>query len=513
MTDSILSRSPAMVLGVVAFALAVIVAVARSSANPAHHRRRVMLFLGLYVVAVLATTLLPTGSLRDIAASSAEMLALFTMVVAGGVLIFDVVLPALRFQLPTIVAELAMGVCYVLALLSAMRRLGVEPTGIVTTSAVVTAVLALSLQATLGNILGGVALQLDKSIRVGDWVQLENGRQGLVREIRWRHTVIETRDWDTIVVPNAQLLSGTFTLLGRRTGEPETKRRETVQFTVDFRWAPNEVVGLVESALRDAEFTGIAREPQPRCVCLDLAAEQRPSMALYAVRFWLTDLAIDETVRSHLRTRIFAALKRGEIPLAVPATHVWVENDSPERRARKHETEFERRRGAIRGVPFFAPLKQDEIEALADRLRYAPFVAGEEMTHEGDRADWLYLVLSGSVEVAVESTGGRQKVAMLEGPTVIGEMGLLTGAPRTASVHARSQVESYRLDKEAFRKTLEARPALAEELSAIVAVREVSLSSRRDGAGTGNVEDASGSERARLLETVRRFFGIDGSRK
>jgi small-conductance mechanosensitive channel len=502
-----------MFVGVLASTLVVLALMARGRGEAKRHRKRVLVFLGLYLVAVVASVLLPMGGAREATEAGAEVLGLFTLVVTGGVLLFDVVLPSLRIQLPTIVTELAMGVCYIVTLLSVMRRLGVNPTGIVTTSAVVTAVLALSLQATLGNVLGGVALQLDKSIRVGDWVQLENGRQGLVREIRWRHTVIETRDWDTIVVPNAQLLSGTFTLLGKRAGETEAKRRETIPFTIDFRWAPNEVIALVEAALQGTDFPGVALDPAPRCVCLDLAAEQRPSMALYAVRFWLTDLAIDEGVRSHVRTRIFAALKRADIPLAVPATHVWVENDSPERRARKVESELDRRRSAVRAVPFFAPLQEDEVDALAERLRYCPFVAGEEMTHEGDRADWLYIVLSGSAEVAVASTVGSQKVAVLHGPTVIGEMGLLTGAPRTASVHARSDVEAYRLDKEAFQRTLARRPALAEELSALIAEREVALSSRRDGAGVSSDLGSKDSDPARLLDAVRRFFGIDAARK
>lgn len=56
------------------------------------------------------------------------------------------------------------------------------------------AVIGLSLQSTLGNVIGGLALQIDDSINEGDWIELENKQQGQVKQVRWRHTVIETRD-------------------------------------------------------------------------------------------------------------------------------------------------------------------------------------------------------------------------------------------------------------------------------------------------------------------------------
>src|SRR5713226_3841563 len=97
-----------------------------------------------------------------------------------------------------VVLDLALGAAYILAFIGMLHRSGVQLSGIIATSAVVTVVLGLSLQATLGNVLGGIALQLDDSIHVGDWLQLPTGQQGKVKAIRWRHTVVETRNWDTV---------------------------------------------------------------------------------------------------------------------------------------------------------------------------------------------------------------------------------------------------------------------------------------------------------------------------
>src|SRR5437763_15307603 len=97
-------------------------------------------------------------------------------------------------------------------------------TGIVATSAVITAVIGLSFQDTLGNMMGGMALQLERTIGVGDWIRID-GQEGIVKEIRWRHTSIETRNWDTIVIPNSALMKSQATILGRRAGQRRQPRQ------------------------------------------------------------------------------------------------------------------------------------------------------------------------------------------------------------------------------------------------------------------------------------------------
>jgi small-conductance mechanosensitive channel/CRP-like cAMP-binding protein len=475
------------------------------------HLRRTITLLALFALSFASAKAL--GALGRTAWArpiliAAEVLGFFTLVATGGVVLFHLALPALRVRPPRIAVELVMGAAYFVGALLVLRRFGLDPASLLATSAVLTGILALSLQATLGNVIGGVALQLDNSIRVGDWVQLENGRQGVVREIRWRHTVIETRDWDTLIVPNALLLQSAFTILGKRQGQP-LQHRMWVYFNVDFRFGPTEVIRVVEEALRAAPIDGVACEPPPSCVCMDFARDRRDSMAYYAVRFLLNDLANDDPTASRVRARVYTALKRADIPLAVPATHVWVEQDSPERRARKAEREMDRRRQALRTVSFLAPLRDDEMADLADRLRYAPFTAGETVTRQGAVAHWLYILTEGTAEVRVtKAQGTTQTVATLVGPDFVGEMGLMTGEPRSASVVAVSDVECYRLDKDAFRAILAQRPTLAAEVTALIAARQVELHARQGAeleAGPRSIDD----EKLRLLSAVRRFFGLD----
>ncbi|HEU4729236.1 MAG TPA: mechanosensitive ion channel domain-containing protein, partial [Kofleriaceae bacterium] len=237
---------------------------------------------------------------------AAQILQAFTLVSLAATLVVAVMLPAVGVELPMIASDLLVGLGYVVVTLAVLSRHGVNPTGALVSGAVVSAVLAISLQSTLGNVVGGVALQLDGSIREGDWIQLENGKQGRVRSVRWRHTVIETRDWATIIVPNAQLLANNITILGKRDGRP-VPHRMWVWFNIDYRFAPSRVVRVVTDALHASPIENVADEPRPHVVCMDFTKDLRESVATYAVRYWILDLASDDGTNSRVRARIYTA--------------------------------------------------------------------------------------------------------------------------------------------------------------------------------------------------------------
>jgi small-conductance mechanosensitive channel/CRP-like cAMP-binding protein len=474
------------------------------------HVRRTVILLLVYITTLGLGAVLghyDKTSAADTVRTISDLLATFTVINLGTIAIFDLILPALAIETTTIVIDLVTGLGYVVVFLAAARRWGLDFSSVLATSAVVTAILAFSLQATLGNILGGVALQIDKSIRVGDWIQLEpNGRQGRVREIRWRHTVLETRDWDTLIIPNATLLAANILILGKRESEP-CQRRMNIHFNVDFRYNPVDVVAAVEAAFSGSLPEGVASDPAPNCVCLDFANTGRDSFSYYSLRYWLVDLSRDDMVSSRVRARLFAALKRANIPLAVPAAQLFVENDDSERRERKRRRELERRLQALRSVGFLQPLTEEELVNVANALKYAPFAPGETVSKQGAVAHFLYILAEGAVEVRVSVEGSEPRmVHTLHAPTFFGEMGLMTGEPRNATVVAVSDIECYRLDKMAFKKILAERPLIASEISSILAERRLEIEE-----AIGDVESRKMRvhlERNRILSTIRGFFGL-----
>ena len=436
-----------------------------------------------------------------------ELLEAFTIVNIGALAIFDLALPAVGFDVVSITSDLLVGLAYIATTIGVLHGAGMNLSSVIATSAIVSGVLALSLQTTLGNVIGGVALQLDGSVHLGDWIQLENGKQGKVREIRWRHTVVETRDWDTIVVPNASLLSSNITILGKRDGRA-VPHRMWVYFNVDFRYPPARVIDVVTEALRGSPIERVADEPPPNVVCLDFARDTRDSFAYYAVRYWLTDLAVDDPTSSAVRHRIHTALRRAAIPLASPLLGVRLTQEEVAVERAKNE-EHERRVQTVRGVELFESLTDDERSFVVDHLTYAPFSKSETMTRQGAVAHWLYLLASGSGEIRVSGDDGTTKtVATIHGPTFFGEMGLMTGEPRFASVVATTDTECYRLDKSGFEQILQKRPEIAKQISALLARRRVELVVVREGLDAEGRKERESMEQQRILKRIEEFFGL-----
>lgn len=462
-------------------------------------------FAGLMIVALLASRgVLPASSPYRWTRWASLFISSVAIVNLASVLVFDVLLDAVRLKPPRIMRDLLLAFAYIIIALSLLSQSGVDLTGIVATSAVITAVIGFSLQDTLGNIMGGMALQMERTIGVGDWVHIDT-HEGRVIEIRWRQTSIETRNWDTIVIPNSMLMKGQVTVLGRREGQPR-QHRMWVYFNVDFRFPPNDVIDTVEAALRAEPIPNVAHEPAPNCIFMDF----KESFGSYAVRYWLTDMALDDPTNSVVRQRIYFALRRASIPLSIPAHSLFVTNKDESRRTRKLNEEIKGRVEALKHIELFHSLTDAERNEIAERLIEAPFVHGEAMTRQGAEAHWLYIIKSGEAEVRVVADGNQlsEKVANLPAGAFFGEMGLMTGEPRTATVIATTDVECYRLDKDAFNDILRKRPEIAEDISHILARRRVELDGIREDLNEEAMRQRMLHAQHDFLNRIRSFFQL-----
>jgi len=420
-----------------------------------------------------------------------------------GQVIFRVLLPFGRLQAPRILEDLVVIVAYVAWGFIRLRLAGLDLSGIVATSAVITAIIAFSVQDTLGNILGGLALELDSGFEVGDWIRVDDV-VGQVIDIRWRSVSIQTRNWETVIVPNSHMVRSKVAVLGRRAGAAYQARR-WIWFNVSLATSPTKVMEVVTQALQAAAIANMASEPTPNCVLMEFER----GYARYAVRYWLTDIEKDDPTDSAVREHILAALQRAGLRIAVPEQNVHVVAEDHIHAEQVAARELNRRRAALQGIDLFSELTEEEIGAVASRLVPSPFAEGDVITRQGACAHWLYILSAGSVSVALERPdGGRHGLATLEAPTVFGEMGLLTGEPRQATVIARTGAQCYRLDKAAFQQVLLERPLLAERMARILAERQSKLDREVDQLSRGRAQAGAAHMHDEILERIKRFFSI-----
>ena len=159
-----------------------------------------------------------------------RFVASIALIRQSGFTVFRLLLPLIGTHPPRIAEDLGIVAVYVIYGFAQLRGAGLDLSSIVTTSAILTAVVAFAMQDTLGNVLAGVAVQLDNSVRIGDWIRVDTA-SGRVRDIRWRSTLIETRNWETVVVPNSMLMKARVEILGQRDGAPLQWRRRSTSWS------------------------------------------------------------------------------------------------------------------------------------------------------------------------------------------------------------------------------------------------------------------------------------------
>ena len=463
--------------------------------------RNALVLLVVCAVAGAADTLVGSMGARSFAgilADASTVLAGVVLIRLVGILVFRVLLPAVRASPARIVEDLVTAALMIAWGLVWLRVAGVDLGSLITTSAVITGVVAFSMQETLGNILGGVVLQLDQSVRVGDWMKVED-TSGIVVEIRWRYTAVETRNRETIVIPNGWLMKNRFTIIGSRS-DPSPLWRRWLWFDLDIAHPPPRVCEVLVKAVTDAEIPNVARDPGPTAVLMKVEY----GIGRYALRYVLDDPRPDDVTDSVVRAHVLASLTRHSMEVVVPREERLMVKENEAYRLAQHQKEIARRQAALAKVDLFGSLSEAERAELAEHLVYAPFVKGDTVTRQGAVAHWLYLIVSGHGDVWVDTPSGRTHVSTLTPGNVFGEMGMMTGEPRRATITAHTDLECYRLDKTGFEKVLRSRPDIASEITRVLVQREGELSWRRDAAqANGRVRHDD------ILARIRGFFGLE----
>jgi len=488
-------------LALVAFAVSVALLYLRPAERPTYLNTLWLFLAG--IAGEGAASLIWALNFTD-AAGTVHAISRFVAAIAlirlCGFAAFRLLLPLTGSHLPRIAEDLGIVAVYVIYGFAQLRGAGLDLSSIVTTSAILTAVVAFAMQDTLGNVLAGVAVQLDNSVRIGDWIRVD-GVSGRVRDIRWRSTLIETRNWETVVIPNSMLMKARVEILGQREGAPLQWRR-ILDFMVDPGVPPARVIAIIDDEMRELSIPNVARNPSPTCVLKGF----EDGNLRYQLRYFLTELLEDDMTDSMVRVHLFASLQRAGIRVAEPQRTIHAVTRDQAHAETVRRRELTRRVQALAAVPPFAKLPQETRADIAERLQYAPFARGDVITKQGNKAHWLYILAYGEAEVLYEPPNGApQVIGGVHAGQFFGEMALISGEARAATVVAKTDVECYRLDRASFQELLLSRPEVAEEITRVIGGRRGDLDSAREAfAGVGPATAAD----VRLVSRIRRFFGM-----
>jgi small-conductance mechanosensitive channel/CRP-like cAMP-binding protein len=487
-------------LGITAACVCLALLVLGRALLPLSDRTRVRLplfFVAVYLLLLVVKAALLNVGLEEVYSTAhlaAVVVLSWAIIGAAGMLLFDLI--GRQFGVAKILRDLVVTIASLVTLVLLLSRSGVNLLSIITTSAVLTAVVGLAMQETLGNLFSGIALQLESSISIGDWIRLDERPVGRVQEIRWRSTVLRTKNDDLVIIPNGLFARGVITIFQK----DGLQNRRWVYFNVHLRHPPNLVQRIVTEALAGAP--NVSMTTPPDCITW----RYHESWLEYAVRYRLVDFLPDDPTDSEVRKRIWYALHREDIEMPYPGLNVFMTELTAARAQGKADRERGRRLELLGRVGILAPLDEAERAHVADGLHHRVFGVGEVILRAGDPGDSLFVIRWGSVAVRLRAEELEREVATLGEGEFFGEMSLLTGEPRRATVVAKEDVECYVIDRALFQQILQRNGRLAEEIGKLLSEREMRNKIEREGL-SAEAARAHADHQA-LLSRIKSIFGL-----
>lgn len=366
--------------------------------------------------------------------------------------------PSQRAQMPTMFRDILRAALLVLVVMGVLKgAFGVSLGSLLTTSAILSAVIGLALQNTLSNLLAGITLYIEKPFEVGDWVAVDD-REGKVDQMSWRATRILTFDNDYLIIPNSVLAEGRVVNYSK----PQHLHREHVVVGVSYTAPPTKVKQALLRAAHSVRALGVASSPAPNVI---LRGFEDFSIT-YDLRYWIEDFTRRAIIQDEIRSRLWYEFRREGIEIPFPIRDVILRprsKDAAQARAMEHRARILE---GLEKVSVLEPLGQEGRELLASKARLQVFGKGEALVEQGEEGDSFFVLLEGSVEVLVRDEEGREvKVATLAPFDYFGEMSLLTGEPRSATVRALEDCVVAVVDRRAFSEVIQGNETILDGLT------------------------------------------------
>lgn len=344
---------------------------------------------------------------------------------------------------------------------------GFSFTGFITASGATAIVLGIALQTVIQDLFSGLSINLDGTYALGDWLtvytdQMPEPVYGRVIHMTWRSTFLALDDGRRLMVPNHLVTANPVMNHSR----PADAKRLSVSIGVDVRMPSDRVVDmLLGEAFKAARKPGLARTPEPSVIITEVNSDA----VIYEVRFYFHP---DQIEPGSARSVVFAALQDVIIQNRMPSPVTQIElTQPPDLELALGEDEI---RAALHHASLFSHvLDEAQSRELARLSRPVEFQRGQNLMVQGETASSMFIILEGAARVSVlGQNNDPREVAVLATGDVVGEMSLMTGAARNATVTALTSVRVLEITKSPIEELLKKSPGLLERFSHVLARRE-----------------------------------------
>ncbi len=348
---------------------------------------------------------------------------------------------------------------------------------LLTSSAILTAVVGLSMQDSIGSLFSGLLIQMEKPFQTGDWIKVGE-HVGQVTEITWRYTKLVTANRDNLLIPNN--IIGRERLLNM--SQPISQVRLEVDVPAPVTVPPVRVKSALEGVLRRSSL--VAAKPEALVRIVSIGRDE----ITYRMLFYVEDYLEAQPAKGEVLSAVWYAFQRHGIDIPMTRrqmNHAQKTSDAPDADMA----------GLVRSVGLFAGMRDDDLNLLTQCSAMRSYPPGAIIVVRGQTGVTMFLMVSGRVSVRLEG----KELSTLGPGDMFGEMALLTGEPRQADVVSLDAVRCLEVDREAFRAVLEKNPAILANITQTFQARERDMQSRAKT--TGETSSAQS-----LFERFRNIF-------
>jgi len=223
----------------------------------------------------------------------------------------------------------------------------------------------------------------------------------------------------------------------------------------------------------------------------------------YQIRFWYENYIHDPQIKADINNQLWYALRRHDINIPFPirdTQHAHIERRYKLQERKQLSLQISE---MLENVPLFVALPSEDRQKVAEQATIQEYGAGELIVHQDAPGDSLYIILDGACEVLLGDEGQKlKKMATFNKGDFFGEMSLLTGEVRSATVKALEYATVIRVDKELFSTILASNPDIIEQLGEAMAQRQQDLSNEAN-----KIQNKSTVQR-KLISKMKDFFGL-----